>query len=71
VKTAREARVYVYEKVAAHSLRRHAKTIRAKDISDAPLTETQVERVRKEMVRLAERLEANALRLREETPTCD
>jgi hypothetical protein len=69
MKTRREARIWVYRDAVAFTLRKHAATLKATDITKGEITPAGVERCRKEMLALAEKLEAKAAKLTERRET--
>lgn len=65
MRTAKQARQWVYRDLVAASLRKKAATLQAKDVfKDArEMSDAQLARCKREMVALAEKLEAKAARL--------
>jgi len=71
MKTARQARLWVYRKLTIPSLRKYADKLTADKVTQDPLTAAQLGRVRKEIHRLADRLEAQARKLELKTNTTE
>lgn len=66
MKTAKDARIWILRDVVAFSLRKRVATLRVKDIPGDDPTAAQLERVKREMERLADEFTARAERLQGE-----